>query len=92
MKIYIVSAEIDVSEDGTAFKPFNRAVVSQAEAASARAELVQLGVKRKDIKTHEVDVPTTKSELVPFLNLLMHGKYVADGVTAVAFDYKLKTA
>lgn len=88
MKIYIVSASAPSHED----KSFNKAVASQADAATARAEFVRLGISRKDIETHEVDVPTTKSELVPFLNLLMHDKYVANGVTAVAFDYKLKTA
>jgi hypothetical protein len=89
MKLYIVTAEIDVSEDGTAFKPFNKICVSQAECAAARKELTDQGVKRKDITTAEVDVPTTKAELVRFLNLLLSEKYVSEGVRLVAAEHAL---
>ena len=52
--------------------------------ASARKELTDRGVKRKDIETHEVDVFTTKAELVNFLNQLLSG-----GVRQVVANYKL---
>ena len=68
MKLYLVTAEVDVSEDGT---KFDRHVVwggSQAEAASARKELVDRGARRKGVKTYAVDVPTDKTGLLQFLN------------------------
>lgn len=43
---------------------------SQADAASCRKEILGLGGKRADTKTEEVDVPTTKVELLAFLNKL----------------------
>jgi len=89
MKLYIVSAQVDASEDGTKFKHVNTALVSQAECASARKELTDRGVKRKDIATYEVDVPTTKGGLVEFLNKLMSDNLVDTGVKLVAADYKL---
>ena len=78
-----------MSVDGTKFKQFNRVCVSQAECASTRKELTDQGVKRKDINTYEVDVPTTRAELVGFLNQLMSGDYIQDGVRQVAATYKL---
>lgn len=89
MKLYIVSAHVDVSEDGTKFDHVNKVCVSQSECASSRKELTDKGVKRKDIDTHEVDVPITKSGLVEFLNKLMSGNLVDTGVKLVAADYKL---
>ena len=88
MKLYIVSSQIDVSVDGTKFKQFNKVCVSQAECASTRKELTNRGVGRKDIDTYEVDVPTAKTELVGFLNQLMSGDYIQDGVRQVAATYK----
>lgn len=84
MKLYIVSAE---HPDTGA--QFNKVAVSQAECASIRAELTSLGAKRKDIDTHEVDVPTTKAEMVNFLNRLMSQPTVSDGVRQVAANCKL---
>ena len=68
MKLYLVTAEVDVSEDGTKFA--RRAIWSgsQAEAASARKELTARGAQRKDVKTYAVDVPTDKNGLLQFLN------------------------
>jgi len=43
---------------------------SQAEAASQRAAWVKSGVKRADITTEEVEVPTNKQGLIGFLNQL----------------------
>ena len=78
MKLYIIDAPIEGEANIT------RVVTSQAECASTRAELTGIGVKRKDIDTHEVDVPTTKVELVNFLNQLLSG-----GVRQVVANYKL---
>lgn len=89
MKLYIVSAQVDVSEDGTKFDHVNKVCVSQSECASTRKELTDIGVKRKDIATYEVDVPTAKSGLVEFLNKLMSGNLVDTGVKLIAADYKL---
>lgn len=78
MKLYIIDAPIEGEANIT------RVVTSQAECASVRAELTDIGIKRKDIGTHEVDVPTTKAELVNFLNQLLSG-----GVRQVVANYKL---
>lgn len=43
-------------------------VVSQNDAAAERKRLNQKGHKRDDIFTLEVEVPTTKKELLEFLN------------------------
>lgn len=71
MKLYIIDAPIAGEANIT------RVVTSQAECASVRAEFTGIGIKRKDIDTHEVDVPTTKAELVNFLNQLLSSE-VAD--------------
>lgn len=41
---------------------------SQAEAASKRRAAVEDGVKRKDMETVEVEIPTTKTGLLDWLN------------------------
>lgn len=89
MKLYIVQGSVDISEDGTKFEQVNKVCVSQAECASARKELTDRGVKRKDITTAEVDVPTTKTELVGFLNMLLNKPTPSEGVLLVAAHYKL---
>lgn len=68
MNLYLVTAEVDVSEDGTKFDRHAVWGGSQAEAASARKELVGRGARRKDVKTYAVDVPTDKNGLLQFLN------------------------
>ncbi len=84
MKLYIVEGQVDVSEDGTKFEKVTTYCASQSECASARKSLTDRGTKRKDIITAEVDVPTTKAELIGFLN-----KVVNHGTLVVAADYKL---
>ena len=68
MNLYLVTAEVDVSEDGTKFDRHAIWSGSQAEAASARKELTARGAQRKDVKTYAVDVPTDKNGLLQFLN------------------------
>ena len=68
MKLYLVTAEVDVSEDGTKFDRHTIWSGSQAEAASARKELTARGARRKDVKTYAVDVPTDKTGLLQFFN------------------------
>lgn len=41
---------------------------SRADAASRRRAAVESGVKRKDIGTVEVEIPTTKTGLLDWLN------------------------
>lgn len=60
MRLYLVYVNSDIKQ----FKW----VGSQADAASARAALNSGGVKRADIKTKEVEVPTNKAGLLEFLN------------------------
>lgn len=43
-------------------------VGSQAEASKYRASLTSSGVKRADITTDEIDVPTDKRGLLEWLN------------------------
>jgi len=73
MKLYLITAEIDTSEDGT--QPEKHAIWagSQTDSAAARKTLIDRGAKRKDLKTSEVEVPTRKEELITFLNLLSVG-------------------
>lgn len=43
-------------------------VGSQAATAKARKEFTDVGVKRNEITTTEIDVPTRKVELLDWLN------------------------
>ena len=52
-------------------------VVSQADAASTRKRLVDEGFRRADITTTEVDVPTDKTGLLSFLNLMATSPSIA---------------
>lgn len=62
MKLYKITA----NQVGA---PVAQFVGSQAEASKLRKELVSdLGFKRADISTEEVDVPTSKKELIEWLN------------------------
>jgi len=63
MRLYKVTAHV-----GIPAVTKTRWVGSQSDAASFRKELTDLGAKRKDIETEEVDVPTTKAELIEWLN------------------------
>ena len=55
-----------------------RWVGSQADASSFRKELTDTGAKRKDIETEEVDVPTTKAELLAWLNENVGASHAAE--------------
>lgn len=63
MKFYKITGHVGIPAVKTV-----KWVVSQAEAASTRKEMVSAGTKRADIETDEVDVPTSKTELVAWLN------------------------
>ncbi len=43
-------------------------VSTQSDAAAARQKFISDGFRRKDLETTEVDVPTSKSELLEWLN------------------------
>ena len=78
MKLYLITAEVDVSEDdfGDTLE-VSEFVGSQAEAATVRARLVKEGTPRKNITTTAVDVPTDKEGLLRFLNLMATSPTVA---------------
>lgn len=61
MKFYLVTASDSTTDHQTW-------AASQSDAAGARKHFVSLGIKRKDISTYEVDVPTSRAELLVFLN------------------------
>lgn len=74
MKLYlIISNAPDDLDDGARQSIW---AGSQSDAASARKELLAAGAKRKDLATHEIDVPTKKDELIAFLNTLSAGPTV----------------
>lgn len=62
MKLYLITATTEAPETQVIWGG------SQAEAASARKEMLARGATRKDLKTYEVDVPTNKEGLLQFLN------------------------
>lgn len=66
MKLYLITSTIDGGNYATW-------AGSQADAAAARKGMVEMGAKRKDISTHEIEVPTKKDDLIGFLNLLSTG-------------------
>lgn len=61
MKLYLVHTTAD---DKVLF----RWVGTQADAATQRAAYANQGIKRGDIHTKQVDVPTDKAGLLDFLN------------------------
>lgn len=81
MKLYLITAHVDVSEDSTKFDDRAIWAGSQTDAATARKELIARGAKRKDLKTSEVEVPTNKEGLISFLNTL---SIAGAGVAAAA--------
>lgn len=66
MRLYQL-IDADRSENGEG-KCRVKWVGTQAEAAAVRKEWVSGGSKRADITTSEIDVPTTKIDLLAFLN------------------------
>ena len=78
MKLYLITAEVGVSEDGFGDAlEVSEFVGSQAEAATVRARMNKCGTPRKDITTTAVDVPTDKEGLLRFLNLMATSPTVA---------------
>ncbi len=76
MKLYLVTA----TPSDTAVEDARSSAMwvgSQAEAASARKLLGTAGFRRAEIITSEVEVPTTKTDLLSFLNILSAGPTVA---------------
>lgn len=68
MRMYLVHAP---NEDDTE-AGFAKFVATNDEAAKERKRLnSEEGIPRKNIGTDEVDVPTTKAELIAFLNVLL---------------------
>ena len=76
MKLYLITAEVDVDVDGDTLEA-SEFVGSQAEAATVRARMNKDGIPRKDITTTAVDVPTDKEGLLRFLNLMATSPTVA---------------
>ena len=76
MKLYLITAEVGVSEDGDTLE-VSEFVGSQAEAATVRARMNKDGIPRKVITTTAVDVPTDKEGLLCFLNLMATSPTVA---------------
>ena len=76
MKLYLITAEVDVSDVGDTLEA-SEFVGSQAEAATVRARMNKDGIPRKDITTTAVDVPTDKEGLLRFLNLMATSPTVA---------------
>lgn len=65
MRCYKVSVEVGVDEPVTVA----RYAGTQAQAKAARDALVlEYGVRKSDIETEEVDVPTSKEGLLAFIN------------------------
>lgn len=81
MKLYLITTHDDQGDDQQV-----KWVASQSDAGATRAQLVKDGFSRKDIKTTGIDVPTTKTELLEFLNLLAQG-----GVNTVIATDRLLT-
>lgn len=67
MRLYKITAII-ATVDNASSAAHVKYVGSQADAASARKEFLDLGATRKDTETLEVDVPTDKAGLLAFLN------------------------
>lgn len=65
MKLYKITVHV-AREDGEA--PIVEWLGTQAECASSRRKWNSEGVKRNDIDTEEVEVPTDKKGLLAFLN------------------------
>lgn len=69
MRLYKISTTVPGDDDGRGpGKYLAKYVGSQAEAAAARKAFTDAGVKRKDIASLEVNVPTDKEGLMAFLN------------------------
>lgn len=66
MKLYLVTAPINTDEGD--IDTVQTWCGSQADAVAARKDALAKGAKRKDLDTFEVEVPTSKADLLQFLN------------------------
>lgn len=64
MKLYRVSSDKTIDNG----KPVIRWAGTQAGVVQAKKDFMAAGLKRKDLSTEEIDVPTKKDELVTWLN------------------------
>lgn len=65
MRLYKITAAAVI---GAELPAKTQWVGSKAEGVQARKALAEEGYRRKDINEVEVDVPTTKTELLAWLN------------------------
>lgn len=66
MKAYLVTAQSGDNKQAAW-------AVSQTEAAGLRKRFLSEGFKRAEMQTHDINVPTSKGELIEFLNILCSG-------------------
>lgn len=71
MRLYKISTSAANLPEGSAHLPATIFAGSLAESAAARKVFTDLGIKRKDIESVEVDVPTDKQGLLGYLNKLV---------------------
>ena len=64
MKLYRVSSDRTVDNG----KPVIRWAGTQAGVVQAKKDFMAAGLKRKELSTEEIEVPTKKDELVAWLN------------------------
>lgn len=64
MKLYRVSSDKTIDNG----KPVIRWAGTQAGVVQAKKDFMAAGLKRKELSTEEIDVPTKKDELVAWLN------------------------
>ena len=69
MKLYRVSAPPHGTGDDTTARPGHVGWFgSEAECGTERKRLVSSGIKRADIETETIDIPTDKKGLLAWLN------------------------
>lgn len=76
MRCYKISCEYSVEEDDETTSNANHVVFapSQGSAAAVRRDMMkEHGIKMAEVTIAEVDVPTSKAELIDYLNVLMNG-------------------
>ncbi len=64
MKLYRVSSDKTIDNG----KPVIRWAGTQAGVVLAKKDFMAAGLKRKELSTEEIEVPTKKDELVAWLN------------------------
>lgn len=71
MRFYKISTPVSNMPEGCAHLTNTLFVGSLSEAPAARKVFTALGIKRKDIESIEVEVPTDKAGLMEYLNKLV---------------------